>query len=154
MSINKTQLRDAITKVLTYLELNSPAAVELLMMTAAQESALGNYIKQIKGPALGIFQMEPATEKDIWDRYLSKHQKLADKVQALRNTIQITGLPDLETDLDYQIAIARIFYYRIPAALPSETDIVGMANYYKKYFNTYLGKATVNEVIQNYKKYC
>lgn len=45
-------------------------AVDLLMMTAAHESNGCSYIKQINGPALGVYQMEPSTEADIWDNYL------------------------------------------------------------------------------------
>ena len=64
--MNKVTLRNLITSVLKELNLHSDNAVNLLMGTAAQESHLGKYRKQIGGgPALGIFQMEPATFNDI-----------------------------------------------------------------------------------------
>lgn len=154
MSFDKNQLREMISKVLDYLGLNTPSAVEILMMTAAQESGLGRYLKQLKGPARGIFQIEPNTEKFVWDLFLKKKPELISKIQALKNTVEIPGLSDMETDLDYQIAMARLVYYRIPAALPASSNIKALAEYYKKYYNTYLGKATVEEVISNYKKYC
>ena len=50
----------------------SQEAENLLMGTAAQESALGEYIRQLgNGPALGIFQMEPETFDDIVRNYLA-----------------------------------------------------------------------------------
>jgi hypothetical protein len=60
MSIHPGQLRSLIEETLRALEPEVPysePAVELLMMTAAAESALGRYIKQIGGPARGIFQI-------------------------------------------------------------------------------------------------
>ena len=48
----------------------SPVAENLIMGTAAQESGF-TYIKQLGGgPALGMFQVEPATAEDILFRYL------------------------------------------------------------------------------------
>ena len=66
--IDRHQLdRDIIEPVLSRLHAASPAARALLLGTAAQESAMGRYIRQLRGgPALGIFQMEPATHDDIW----------------------------------------------------------------------------------------
>ena len=71
MSIKIDQLKKAIEEVLDYLNLNSLSAVNLLLGTAAQESRLGEYIEQVNGPALGIFQMEPKTEIDIFRNFLT-----------------------------------------------------------------------------------
>ena len=63
------QLKELIERVLRKVNLYSDAAVDLLMLTAAQESACGKYIRQLgNGPALGIFQMEPACSSPYpWD---------------------------------------------------------------------------------------
>ena len=58
----KEHLREMIQFVLMKYDLYSRNAEELLMLTAACESNLGHYFKQLGGgPALGIFQVEPAT---------------------------------------------------------------------------------------------
>ena len=54
----------------------STDAVELLMMIAAHESLMGKYIKQVNGPALGLFQMEPVTHDDLYKNFISKNQSL------------------------------------------------------------------------------
>lgn len=159
MSFNKLQLRAKITAVLKHLEPEIPfseTAVELLMLTCAQETHLGKYLYQVKGPARGIFQIEPATEKDMW-RTLA--QSGTTKMEALRAKIgkmmfitEPKGLTNMEMNLAYQIAMARFFYYRIPKALP-DYDIEEMAKYWKKYFNTYLGKGTVEEAVKNYGRF-
>ena len=66
--MNSQQLLDYIIKpTLEYMggNYNSKNAQMLLLSTAAIESKCGYYIKQINGPALGIWQMEPATHTDI-----------------------------------------------------------------------------------------
>lgn len=159
MSFHPTHLRELITNTLRRLAvkagmpvLYSADAVELLMMTAAQETLLGMYLKQIKGPAMGIFQIEPATHSDLYSNYLVNHPQLKDAVDEFYATgggfeENMTG------NLLYQIAIARAFYYRVPKALPPHTDADAMARYYKKYWNTYLGKATIEEAKTRYAKY-
>lgn len=151
MSIKKEQVRELIESVLFELGLNTPEAIELLMLTSAQESHLGTYIRQLgTGPALGIFQMEPNTEADIWNNYLRYKKELRGKVLEFKSQRH----DDLYWNLGYQVCMCRVHYLRQPGALPNATDINGLAAYWKKYYNTYLGKGTVAEAIHNYYKYC
>ena len=76
--IDKTQLRTLVKDVLTFLNLHSQAAEDLVMGTIAQESRMGTYIRQLgNGPALGISQMEPATHNDIWNNFLAYKEPLS-----------------------------------------------------------------------------
>jgi len=149
--IDKAQLRSLITKVLKEANLYSESAVELLMLTAAVESKLGTYIKQLGGgPALGIFQMEPLTEQDIHGHFLAYREGLEDIVDSF-STMQ----PDeLEWNLAYQILMARLHYLRVPEPLPDKDDVEGLAKYWKKYYNTNLGKGTVEKAVRAYRSCC
>lgn len=153
MSFNREQFKNLIENVLNKIALCSPSAVNMLLGTAAQESQFGTYLRQLdNGPALGVFQMEPDTEKDIWDNYLN--YRPMDRL-SIFNIASITE-PDpfsLESNLAYQIAMARIHYYRVDEPLPEADDLPGLARYYKLYYNTPKGKATEEEFIRNYKKY-
>ena len=137
--INTEQLRELIIiPTLRYLEPEIPyseAAVELLMMTAAHESRLGTYIAQVGGPALGIYQMEPATEDDIIENFLDYRRKISLKVEGL--------IPNkcLISDLKYATMMARVHYYRDSEPLPEVDDIEGLAKYAKRVYNTKAGKA-------------
>ena len=146
--IDKEQLRGTIETVLKDINLYSESAVELLMGTAAVESKLGTYIKQIKGPALGIFQMEPATEKDIWQNYLAHRSGLTSEVMRYKS-LQTLG-NDLQWNIGYQIVMARVHYLRVPKRLPAAGDVVGLGIYWKKYYNTLKGKGTVTKFTQAY----
>ncbi|NDY73966.1 hypothetical protein DO021_19550 [Desulfobacter hydrogenophilus] len=147
------QFKDLISQTLKSMELYSESAVNLLLGTAAQESGFGTYIRQIRGPARGVFQCEPATELDIWDNYLRYKLELADRI------LRVTGVKHpsathLETHLDYQIALCRVHYLRVKASLPAADDIPGLAAYWKRHYNTALGAGTVDQFIDNYRKYC
>ena len=111
------------------------------MMTAAHESGLGRYTKQIKGPALGLYQMEPLTLLGSYEHYINYRPELQIKIH------QISGVsrPDrgqLQFNPVYSSIMARLKYYRAPGALPSASNIWALAEYAKKHFNTYKGKAT------------
>lgn len=155
--IDSFQLRELIiVPTLEYLDPEIPfsdAAVELLMMTAAHESLLGTYIKQVGGPALGIYQMEPATEKDIKANFLKYNDELnALVVRDLH--INSPRIKDLVHNLAYATAMARVHYYRDKEALPTFNDIEGLAKYAKRVYNTRLGKATWEQYYHAYETLC
>ncbi|MGA1876446.1 MAG: hypothetical protein ACMUIA_12645, partial [bacterium] len=130
MAFNRNQFEGLIKRVLDDLGLCSQSAVNLLLGTAAQESGFGTYLRQISGPALGVFQMEPATEEDIWRNYLRYQERLRNSVvQCTFISFPTPGA--LVWNLAYSISMARIKYYRSPDPLPSPDDIEGLAAYWK-----------------------
>ena len=152
--IEKEQLRTLIDSTLVELHKKtqgkvpySDTAVELLMMTAAHESKLGTYLEQMNGPALGIFQMEPVTEEDIWDNYLHYREGLEEAVE----TFTLGDHGELKWNLKYAIVMARIHYYRVPQALPK--GFKELAEYAKEHYNTNEGKATSDKYLEDYYKY-
>ncbi len=122
-------------------------AERLLLGTIAHESK-GVHLDQrlsakddVLGPAIGIYQIEPATHDDLWDNFLLFRSKLGSKIQNL-----LAGWPDRDTqlaaNLSYATAIARALYYRQPDKLPKPTDEDGIWWYYKRYWNSIHGAAT------------
>lgn len=150
MSVNKKQLRELIKETLIEIDAYNVAAVNLLMGTAAQESLLGHYIKQVRGPALGMFQMEPATFQDISNRL---NRERLEKILQLLNLKSTPSPKDMMYNLKLAIIMARYKYLLIPEGLPASHDIEGLARYWKKYYNTPLGRGTENEFIKNYNRY-
>lgn len=137
-----------ITPTLEELNLYTDAAVHLLLGTAAQESRMGHYIAQIRGPALGIYQMEPTTYRDLWDNFIKFRPELSARMHAVFGPSKALSADRMVYDLKYATAMSRIHYFRIKAALP--TSLQGWAAYWKKYYNTPLGKGTEEEFIRNY----
>ena len=80
-----------IQPVLLDLGLYSKAAEELLLGTAIQESRL-KYLVQIGGgPALGVYQMEIATEFDIIKNYSQHKPRLHKKMMAFPRYAELYG---------------------------------------------------------------
>ena len=150
------QFREYVIKpVLEGMELYSLAAEELLLGTAIQESRL-TYLKQLGGgPAMGVFQMEPATHDDIWENYLEYHQNLAADVACytLNCIADRIYASELLGNLYYAAAMCRVHYFRVSEALPAAGDLEGQAAYWKQYYNTPMGAGTVDEYIENWNKY-
>ena len=142
MSFNKNQFENLIRRVLTEFDMCSDSAVNLLLGTAAQESHFGTYIRQVRGPAVGVFQMEPDTFNWLRDKYLVKFTQL-----------EQFKCEDLEWDLSAAIIFARLRYRAIPKSLPPADDIRALAEYWKKYYNTIHGAGTVAEFISNYDRF-
>ena len=148
-----SHLREYVIRpTLEYLGLWSESAENLLLGTAAQESHMGKYLVQLGGPALGIYQIEPATHTDVYESYLKYKQELKNKVESLLTTALFKE-QNLIFNLAYSSAICRVIYYRKPASLPDADDVEGLAQYWKKHYNTVLGAGTVGEFIANYNHY-
>ena len=147
--MDKKQLRKLVAEVITYLGLHSAEAEDLIMGTIAQESHLGKYIEQIKGPAKGICQMEPATYEDIWANFLKYKPSLEDKI--LRLSVDANDADEMRWNLKLAIAMCRVHYLRVKSSIPLTLD--GQAHYWKNHYNTYLGAGTPEEYIRNYKRF-
>ena len=152
--INTKQLREYIIKPsLSKLNAYSKDAEELLVFTCAVESNGGEYIHQIKGPALGVYQCEPNTYHDIWRNYIVHRSRLT---MMLSLKFDVNGIPKEERlvyDLGYATAICRLHYMRVKEALPDGRDVDAVWAYYKKYYNTELGKSTKKKSIEAYQRY-
>ena len=147
--MNSQQLHDHIIKpTLEYMggNYNSENARFLLLCTAAIESNCGYYIKQVGGPALGIWQMEPDTFDDIRENCdaINKDELLKGKIGELITA----GCDDggwFTAAIDSSklaCSFARLKYSMDSAALPDHNDIKAVYDYYKRIYNTPLGAST------------
>jgi hypothetical protein len=152
--ISQNQLREYIIKpALSLVNLYSTDAEELLVFTCATESIGGFYLHQVKGPALGIYQMEPNTYTDIWQNYIVNNPKLLQMI-ALNFDAPKIPMPDrMIYDLRFATLMSRLHYRRVKEPLPSAEDVDAMWAYYKKYYNTELGAAKKASSIKNYQNF-
>jgi len=153
-AIQASELREKIIKpTLTALGLYSQAAESLLFGTCAHESHCGKYVRQVGGPALGIYQMEPATYNDIRDSYLAYRPDLKKRLLDLCGYQKMPVAEMLVSDNTLATAMCRIHYLRVKEALPEANNLIGLAAYWKNYYNTYKGKGTVKQFIEDYRRF-
>lgn len=141
-----------IDPVLEEMSMYSVAASELLLGTAIQESRLTYLVQLGGGPALGVFQMEPATFKDIWTNYLAFRPSISKSLQSIAgmNAAEHATAGQMVWHLAFAAAMCRVHYRRVPEAMPSAGDTRAQAAYWKEYYNTPLGAGTVEEYLKNW----
>ncbi len=151
MSIDARQFRELIVRPsLKEVGLWSPEAEELLMLTAAQESHLGTWIAQVNGPALGVYQMEPATHIDVW-RYLLDNNRSGILARLPWRTQQDSS--KLVRDLGYATVMARLRYLYAPEPIPAADQVYKLAAYWKQWYNTSLGAGRISDAVLKYHRY-
>lgn len=152
-------LSEVIRPALARLEVVRPGtatddAERLMLMIAAHESGF-RFIRQVKGPAIGLWQMEPPTYNECW-RWLEAGRMygLVDALESLSTGGPNSAPEDDEMcwNLRFAAAMARVNLLRLPGKLPSAHDVPAMAAYAKKFWNTALGKATTDDYARAYEQ--
>ena len=162
--LNPAHVRALVVRpTLEAMEMWSPAAEELLMGTAMQESHLRHLHQLGAGPAVGLYQMEPATAHDIVHRYLLTRSGIEARFES---AFQVVNSHDIDwrevaieavamkliSDLRFATAMCRMRYFMVPAPLPAADDVPGLAAYWKRHYNTPAGRGTVDEWVTNYRR--
>ena len=122
----------------------SQESEELLLLTAAHESRLGDVLVQYgNGIALGIFQIEPDTLYDNYTNYLNypEQRELKQKIAEVSG-VEGPQLEHLKYNYIYGTIHARLKYYRDPKPIPPAHDTWALAEYAKRVFNSEAGAAT------------
>ena len=125
-----------------------PESIALLVETAMQETQLGKYRDPTVGAGRGLTQFDEMPLADCIQRAKQSESDIA------KNQFGIDIYRIEHNDLDYAPLVAmimtRLKYKRIPEAIPK--TIEGRAEYWKKHYNSMLGKGTVEEYIHNANK--
>lgn len=146
------QFREQIVKpVLHGLGMWNEYAEELMIGTAAVESMGGTYLVQKDGPALGIFQMEPKTHDDIWQRWLPNHPGIAANLMRSCEMAMKPAAKMMVYNLFYATAMARVQYYRCGEG-PIPAEVERQAEYWVRYYNKG-GSGTVEKYLEARKRF-
>lgn len=147
-------LRYVITETLAFLadydnRFDSLPARALLLGTAMVESELKHLQQHGTGPAVGFFQMEPATHADIWITFLAYNAELHDLVASCATTWTEDDMPnvgEMRWNLRYAAVMARLKYWRARERMP-DLQPMALAGYHKRIYNTALGKTEIEKSV-------
>ena len=146
----KDDIKTIIDWTLKYLNMHSDDASALVYRTGMAETKY-NHLKQMgDGPALGFFQCEPNTMKDIMENYVSYRDGLKQKIYYLGYNDDNPEM-SLMSNVALQVAFCRIKYRRDRLPIPNKDKIEEQAKYWKRVYNTRLGKGTVEHFLSNIK---
>ena len=143
----KADIKKIINWSLNNLNMNSEDASALVYRTGMAESGYRHLSQMGSGPAVGFFQVEPATIDDTWNNYA-----------VYRKPIMVV-LKDMGFDPDdsrmrvmssiaLQAAFCRLKYRRDRLAIPPVDDLYAQAAYWKRVYNTELGKGSVEHFVK------
>jgi len=132
--------------------LYSADAEEILLMIAAHESTLGKDLRQIGGgPALGVYQIEPATMYDNYGNFLNSRKAILKQVEDVSGVFSPSEY-HLQYNPIYGTIHARLKLYRSKGPLPPASDPQAMAVYAKECFNSRDGAATPEMYLGAYRR--
>lgn len=162
--MNLTDIRDYVVRpALLAVGLNTQSRMQMVIGTGAVESGGYNYLDQTTpgpGPAYGFWQMERATHDDLWMNFINYC------APRLRNSLwgmiaggqDLRGLPPpvttLHHNLLYAAAMCAVHYLRADEKHPGAGDYEAMAAYWKRWYNTPLGKGTIAKATPYFKEAC
>ena len=128
----------------------SADAVQQLVFTVGAEVGGRDIRRQIGGPALSWWQIEPATAIDCDSSWLRYRPAVRDAIY--RHLSHGMSLVDgLYDDPLVAAMIARVWYRRQPfKSFAWPDDIGGQARIWKEHYNTPLGKGTEREAVERY----
>ena len=120
---------------------DTASAGMLILGTGLAESGL-RHLRQLNGgPARGPLQIEPLTAWDMVERVIAAEPALMHGVETFAAPfIDRDDLADqLHWNLALGVVIARAKYWSDPHRLPGPDDFEGLANYWKRVYNTSAG---------------
>ena len=146
-SIKTEQLKQTIIAVQERISIpTNNNTVDLILETSAVESLRGIFVKQTKGPARGILQMEPVTEKYLQKWLKQYHPIIYSEVMSFYNKSKSKEW-NRTHNVPYQIAMSTTYYWH-----RCGDDLISLietrnnrAKVWKQFYNTYKGKGTIAE---------
>ena len=137
-----------LVPALNVIGLYSLSANSLMLGTALYESNLEYLEQNGGGTAKGVYQVEEKTYVDI-NRYLSRYDNTKLKERCL-SACFYSAWPPSETlmyNLRWATVVTRIKYAMLITPLPEYDDVRALASYYKRFYNTFKGKADIDKVM-------
>lgn len=139
-------IRFLIEETLSRLGLYSEDALELVWRTGVAESGYRTLF-QTSGPAIGFTQCEPATIKDIWVNFAEYRDRF--KTPLLKMGFDVDDIEfSVSSNIALQIAFCRLKYYRDSKPIPPKDDMLAQAEYWKRVYNSILGKGTTEHFVE------
>jgi len=145
--VDKKQIKKQIKMICNCLG-GGENAQRLVFETAVAETGIGNIKDTTIGAGIGLTQFDKLPFDDTKIRGMKYRNKI---YNGLGIDIDFVNWDDLRYSPFLCLLFTRLFYLLRPGAISS--DIEERAKYWKKWYNTKLGKGTVEHYLEMNKKY-
>tara|TARA_Y100001963_G_scaffold137758_1_gene201802 strand:+ start:209 stop:676 length:468 start_codon:yes stop_codon:yes gene_type:complete len=144
------EIKEIAEHALYKIDCYSDDALALVVRTGMAESgyrALRGYGEG--NPAIGFWQIEPATLYDMMRNYIAyrpKHRKNLEELgmEFTGNDIEMSVISNMAV----QAALCRLHYRRDSKPIPSWDDLEAQGKYWKRVYNTSEGRGTVEHFVK------
>ena len=143
----KQDIKEIIDWTLKKIDMHSKDASSLIYKTGMAESGYRALSQMGEGPAIGFFQLEPATMKDIMENYVAYRKPILESLKSL-GYAEDDSEYRVKSNIALQVAFCRLKYKRDPFPLPLSWNKKDQADYWKRVYNTELGKGTVEHFLE------
>lgn len=133
--------------------MHTPAAERLLLGTAVHESGLRDLVQRGGGPALSMFQVEPATFDWLWSDIVLAQPRLGHVVGRFVHH-GFSPIAQLAGNQHLACAVARLRFWVVREELPSPTDIDALGRYWKDHYNTRRGAGRAERWTRDFHRHC
>ena len=124
-------------------------AIKLILETATSETALGHLEDKTVYAGMGICQFDKKPFYLVRRRAVKKYRKKI--LSELGVDLKLVEWEHLRYNSFLSLLFCRLYYKFIPRPIPESVE--GRAKYWKKYYNTYLGKGTVGHYLAMVRRY-
>ena len=131
----------------------SDDALALVVRTGMAESGYRELRGRGKGnPAIGFWQIEPATMYDMMKNYIQYRSQYKFQLMDMGMDFEDNTILTVMSNLSVQAALCRLHYRRDRERIPCWADLEAQGEYWKRVYNTELGRGTVKHFIEANKK--
>ena len=143
------EIKEIVEYALYKIDSYSDDALALVVRTGMAESGY----RALKGygegnPAIGFFQIEPATLNDLIDNYISYRSHYKKNLISLGMNFEKDTLMSVMSNMAVQAALCRLHYRRDKHSIPSWDDLEAQGKYWKRVYNTIEGRGTVKHFVE------
>ena len=143
------EIKEIVEYALYRIDSYSDDALAMVVRTGMAESGY----RALKGygegnPAIGFWQIEPATMNDMITNYIHYRSHYKKNLISLGMNFENDTTLSVMSNMAVQAALCRLHYRRDKDPIPSWDDVEAQASYWKRVYNTVKGRGTVKHFIK------
>jgi hypothetical protein len=143
------QIKEIAEYALYKIDSYSDDSLAMVVRTGMAESGY----RALKGygegnPAIGFWQIEPATMNDMIDNYIAYRSHYKKNLISLGMNFEQDTIMSVMSNMAVQAALCRLHYRRDKNPIPSWDDLEAQASYWKRVYNSHLGRGTVEHFME------
>ena len=142
------EIKEIVEYALYKVDSFSDDALALVVRTGMAESGY----RALKGygegnPAIGFWQIEPATMNDMIKNYIHYRSHYKNNLISLGMNFEKDTIMSVMSNMAVQAALCRLHYRRDKHPIPSWDNLEDQGKYWKRVYNTIEGRGTVQHFV-------